>query len=188
MKVTVLWEDSLSRGTVTRQFGPHELLVACLEDDLRRPRWDLSKSIFSNPRNGRDKVRLSLRNDLDRLRRDGPVVAVIDRDRARELWPAAEAADCMSGIKRRLSEDAPGDYEVVFLHRNVESLVEAVCAALRLPVPAKKPNPNDRDEILLKATSASIEVRGEVRRLCASFDRLEIRVGAKLQSTLPASG
>lgn len=50
MLVTVLWEDQ--RGTQARGFGPHELLLSCLADELmvsrecrgRLPRYGLQCS------------------------------------------------------------------------------------------------------------------------------------------------
>ncbi|MEX1368630.1 MAG: hypothetical protein AB1Z98_36215, partial [Nannocystaceae bacterium] len=98
MQVTVLWEDQ--RGMQARGFGPHELLVACLADDLGIDRQQLKSFVSSHPKKGVTKVRAALVRDLPRLSTSGPVVAVVDRDKALDLWRGSKASmpTCMSGI------------------------------------------------------------------------------------------
>ena len=110
MIVTLLWEDE--RGGVAKGFGPHELLLSCIADDLGLPRELLLPCVNSVPKKGRDKLRTALQHEFLKLARFGPVLAVIDKDRARDLWKgrAQPPPPCMSSMAARLHEDAPRDY------------------------------------------------------------------------------
>lgn len=184
MIVTVLWEDS--RGVETRDFGPHELLLSCVADELEVDAWDrrLRDGIESVPKKGNGGVRTALRDKLVMLAKSGPVFAVLDSDRAHELWRPAVAA-CKTTVRTQLQADAPGDYTLVLLVENVESLVDAVLVGRGLPrLPlGKKPNPNERDQIL-RGALGDPALRGRVRKDCASFDRLVRKVGEQAQSLL----
>jgi hypothetical protein len=72
----------------------------------------------------------------------------------------------------------------VLLIENVESLLDAVLAGrgLSLLQPRKKPDPNERDQIL-RGVLRDAGLRHEVRKACPSFDRL-VR---KIVEQLPAS-
>lgn len=83
MIVTVLWEDQL--GSEARGFGPHELLVTCLTEELGMDRESLRRCIFSVPKKGVGNIRTELRKNIRRLTRSGPVVAVVDRDNVIDL-------------------------------------------------------------------------------------------------------
>jgi hypothetical protein len=182
MIVTLLWEDE--RGGVAKGFGPHELLLSCLVDDLGLPRELLLQRVNSLPKKGRDNLRTALQHEFRRLARYGPVLAVIDKDKARDLWKGRAqppSPPCMSGMVARLHEDAPGDYDVVFLEENMETLVDVVCKANGQPLPSIKPRPDRRDQLLMPAAWASASVRHAIRSGCPSFDRLVSRVGRHLR-------
>lgn len=180
MIVTVLWEDQ--RSGARQGFGPHELLLACLVDDLEIPRPRLHERVTSLPKKGRENLRKALEHEFRRFARRGPVLAVIDKDKALDLWKGrARPPSCMSGMTTRLHEDAPGDYEVVFLDRNVDTLVDASCDATGRPVPATKQSPDARDQLLMHAVWATPSVRQAIRASCPSFDRLVARVGRHLR-------
>lgn len=181
MIVTVLWEDE--RGGAPQGFGPHELLLSCLADDLGSPRAWLHERVKSIPKKGRDNLRKALQHEFRRLERFGPVLAVIDKDKARDLWKgrALPPPACMSGMTARLHEDAPGGYDVVFLERNVDTLVNVACEAMGQPIPTSKEKPNRRDQLLLPAAWAAFPVRQMIRASCPSFDRLVNRVGRHLR-------
>jgi hypothetical protein len=183
MFVTVLWEDQ--RATMSKGFGPHELLLSCLEDDSVGTREVLKNAVIPLPKKGNGNVLKELRSNGARLVGLGPLVAVFDRDQAHALWGKTPAVpDCMSGIKERLAKDAPGPYEVIFLIENTESLLHAVVEALRELSQASKPNPDQRDRLLGRAAWGSPEQRTEIRRLCPSFDRLVLRVAQVLRPCL----
>jgi hypothetical protein len=181
MIVTVLWEDQ--RGGDVLGFGPHELLIACLADDLDLHRWELSQRVQSQPRKGNSNVRKALQKDIAKLSR-GKVLAVLDRDKVRELWktPGPMPADCMKGITERFRGDAPGDYELLFLVQNVESLLDGARTALCEPPLDGKPTPDRRDRLLHRCAGASVATRRQVRERCPSFDRLVTRVAEALKA------
>lgn len=181
MIITVLWEDK--RGDVAMGFGPHELLLSCLADDLGTMRQSLEGLINSLPKKGRDSLREALKNEIRRFTRLGPVLAVIDKDKARDLWKgqAQPPPACMSGMATRLHADVPGDYDIVFLERNVDTLVEIVCAVTGQRHPGIKPRPDQRDVLMNPAVRGPAQPRHEIRQRCPTFDRLVTRVARHLR-------
>jgi hypothetical protein len=181
MQVTVLWEDQ--RGVQAKGFGPHALLVACLVDDGVGTHEELKHRLNSIPLKGNGNVRRALRDKAHRILDSGRLFAVFDRDKAHELWSSKEnVPNCMSGIAARLKQDAPGDYEVVFLGANIESLLSAAAQALGFPSPATKPAPDERDRLLGRLTWDTPEARRKTRSTCPSFDRLVQRVASTFRT------
>ncbi|MFO0750880.1 MAG: hypothetical protein U1F43_35195 [Myxococcota bacterium] len=135
----------------------------------------MNDAIKSLPKRGNGNVGRALKEDVAKLARSGLVVAVIDRDKARDLWKKSPppVPDCKSGIAARLRSEAPRDYELIFLEANVETLVERTCMVLGRVVPAEKPTPLARDGILADATwRASRTPRDQIRAACPSFDQI----------------
>jgi hypothetical protein len=185
MRITVLWEDS--RGVETKGFGPHKLLVACVADKLGRDRQEIDRVISSVAKKGVGNVINALQKNLTKLTKTGLVFAVIDRDKAREIWkPATPPPDCMTAIRKRIAEDVASDkYDLVFLVQNMESLVNACDARARLRFGGRKPTPDQRDRVLGKAASdAPTTPRPNVLSTCPSFARLVDRVGDVLSRLL----
>jgi hypothetical protein len=184
MIVTVLWEDQ--RGGEVKGFGPHELLMASLADDLGIRPWEVGRLVQSHPKKGNANVRKALQKDIGKLG-GTRVFAVLDRDKVRELWKSRGPmpVDCNAGIRDRFRTDAPGDYDLVFLVQNVESLLGAASAALGIDKLRSKPNPDERDRLLLRCTGPNATVRGQIRENCQSFDRLVRRVGEALKAVPP---
>lgn len=151
MRVYVLWEDG--RGNVAKGFGPHELLLACIADDLGLAREHLKQRLESYPQKGNGSLLKTLQHKLQRLRKTGPVIAVVDRDQLHDLWrpPKPPPPTCTSGMVARFRQDADGDYDLVLLDRNMESLIEVVCHALGRDPPRTKPTPGQRDQLLMRA-------------------------------------
>ncbi len=180
MIITVLWEDQ--RGAEVKGFGPHDLLLACLADDTGGPRDTLKRLVESHPKKGNGNVRAALQRNLAGLSASGPVFAVIDRDKIRQLWryPGPPPPDCKPGIAEPFRLDAPGDYDLVFLVDNMESLVAAARNALAVPHPSTKPNPDERDRLLARAAWGARDVRAAIRGSCTSFDRLVARIVRRL--------
>jgi hypothetical protein len=98
--ITVLWEDQ--RGVEVRGFGPHDLLVSCLVDDLNSDRRQVAKQVESHPKKGNTKVLKEIQRNYEHLRGRGPLFAVVDRDRIQDLWKGSP--NCMSGIRQRFLE------------------------------------------------------------------------------------
>lgn len=186
MKITVLWEDQ--RGGTIKGFGPHELLVSCVADELSRVRDEIKKLIVSVPKKGNGNVVQALQRELDRLRNLGPVCAVLDRDQAVNLWPAgSRPAACLSGVRAAVAQLAPGRYELVLLDANVETLVLACCEAIGDSAPASKPSPDERDRILARVVWGAASARATVRGAVPSFDRLVRWVARNVPVTAPGS-
>ncbi|MFH0902366.1 MAG: hypothetical protein V2A73_17170 [Pseudomonadota bacterium] len=191
MIITILWEDQ--RGVESKGFGPHELLLSCLADDMLLPpgqdqadrfecfRRHLKGVVRSIPQKGNSNVRKALQQNGERLARSGPVFAVVDRDKIRELWKNQESIpmDCMTAIRGRFHQDAPGKYDLVFLEQNVETLLVAALA-LNGQSLKEKPAPDERDRILVGLARDVPSRRAQLRRDCGSFDRLVTRVAARV--------
>lgn len=176
MKVTVLWEDQL--GERPKNFGPQNLLIACVRD--RFPTV-LEKQVHSLPLKGNGNVLRELKTNLEKLCNYGPVIAVFDRDKAHELCsPPAHA--CRTVTARGLRALAPGQYDLVFLEQNMESLLDAVSRVLDRPIPEQKLRPLERDGLLNQAVwSSSSDVRARIQEDCLSFGRLVTTVTKHLQ-------
>lgn len=166
MIVTVLWEDQRAAG---KGFGPHELLVSCLADELATEASTLKKRVRSHPKKGNAKVLADLKLNAARLRNSGPLFAVIDRDKVRKLWSAADApTDCLSGLGKHFHRDAPGDYELVFLIQNVESLLDIAADVLGEAKLRSKPSP----DLPTNATVYSSAARRSRRRFACGSGRV----------------
>jgi hypothetical protein len=183
MIITVLWEDS--RGEVAKGFGPHELLVACLDDDLAIGRNRLNDLVKPIPKNGNANVRKALKQDIERLRKAGPVVVVVDWDAIGDLWKYANPRPpaCKAGISSCFRQDAPGDYDLVFLEQNIETLVKVACEATAQAGPPPK-QPDARDGALGRAAWAPENVRQAIREGCPTFDRIVARVAGHVPPKL----
>jgi hypothetical protein len=178
--VWVLWEDRLSEGS--KHFGPHTLLLSCLQDDFggRFDRRYLAESVRANPKNSNSKVLAELKRNLNRLSDDGMVFAVFDRDQAHRMW-SEQPARCLTALLAKVRGDAHGLYEVVFLDKNVETLLTACCKVLGKEPGPSKPNPAERDTMLNRlAFQSSSELRTRVRAEVASFDRLVKKIHEKI--------
>jgi hypothetical protein len=182
MRIVVLWEDK--RASIKR-FGPHDLLVSCAADELQCARDEIENYIVSAPKKGNGTVISALQQDAKKLSRSGPVCAVIDRDKVQELWPAGQRPPaCLSGIRRALAAKAPGNYELVLLIDNMETIIEACCQATRSDMPRSKPSPDTRDRILRKIAWGDASARASVRGTVPSFERLVQWVASQLSSTI----
>jgi hypothetical protein len=177
MRVTVLWEDQ--RGGQLKGFGPGELLVSCVADELEADRAWISKHVSSHPKKGNGNVRRALREDLGLLIKHGPVIAVIDRDKVSELLSKLplEPLDCNGALVKQFRAETAGNYQLVLLVENVETLVDAVVGALGGARPTTKPTPDERDRVLVRAAwSPNRSLRDDIRGACQSFDRVVKKV------------
>lgn len=173
MITTVLWEDQ--RGQTVRGFGPHELLLSSLADDLcgdednyHSQRVRLSKIVVGHPKKGNGSVLAALKDELDVF--GGPVVAVVDRDKAHKLWK--NPLNCMQGLTKQFKASAPGEYDLIFLINHTEDLLNAALRAMSRPPLQDKPDPGKRDSILGAAVWGPRVYREVLRQSCPSFDRI----------------
>jgi len=195
MIVTVLWEDQ--RGVQAKGFGPHELLLSCLVDrcadssnqaDRSRLHEKLRRHVLSVPKKGNGNVLRELTGRLQKLSKGGPIVAVLDRDRIADLWRGRKdvrVPDGMCHHKVQIKNDAPGDYEVIFLVENVETLTTALLQA-RGPARSGKPTPDERDRILGGATWGDPQRRKGLLEQVPSFARLVSKVAERISPAFTA--
>jgi hypothetical protein len=135
------------------------------------------RQISSLSEKGVGNVIKKLRQDLPKLTKTGPVFAVIDRDKAREIWKTDPPADCMTAIRERIRKEATsGDYELVFLVQNMESLIDACDDGFRSRLGGRKPTPDERDSILGRVAWETPSRLPSILKNCPSFERLVIRV------------
>lgn len=179
MIITVLWEDQQCKAN---RFAANDLLVACIADMIKKDFTGTKFPVESKPLKGNGNIKRLLTKSVRKLNNDGPLFAVFDRDKVVKLWNVSDRPnDCMSGIQNRIRQDAPGEYELVFLCENMESLVEACCKALSRPLPKEKLDPNERDVLISRvAWSPDPEIRKSVLAECPSFARLVEKVAAVL--------
>lgn len=121
----ILYEDE--RGP-QREFGLHMLILACVADDLGRDPYEIKKWFEPRPMNGVNKVLESCRRDVRRIAARGErVFALIDDDHVREHVPGMDARADAPAVEAAIkaSSNAPEQLEVILLHKNTESVVEA---------------------------------------------------------------
>lgn len=150
MKVAlVIYEDS--RGE-NGDFGPHELLMSLVADDIAGDFWKIRQACACVPANGITKA-LAAVASLSRFRGltkpGAPILAVFDNDAIREklsLPSGATEAQVIGAIRNRC--DQPGRLTIVLLQQNTETLVDAEADCAGSPRPRK--GPNERDMALLR--------------------------------------
>lgn len=176
--VTVLYEDAPDGPP--RNFGPHALLLACIEDRTGEDRYALRDRVEPVPKKSNGNVKRALENDAERLHAAGPVVAVLDDDRVKELYslpPAALRCEVLAAIAKTASVSTT----VVLLEANMETLVAATAAFCGDTPPSKKPTPRERDRILHKGAAAEKGVRDRILARVPTFRRLVEKVEEKLK-------
>lgn len=163
-----------------RDFGPHELLLSSLVDALtpdegswRARRHRINREVQGLAKKGNGNILKSLQRDIEKYR--GPVVAVIDRDKAHKLWEHLKPrpTNCIQGLSAQFHKSAPGSYELIFLVNHTEDLLDSALRAMGAPPLQHKPDPLERDDIFNRvAWSVPREVRVEVGQRCPSFQRI----------------
>lgn len=183
MKVSIIWEDRL--GVETKSFGPHEVLISGVALETGAPRKELAKLLQPVPKKGNGNVKRALASDYTKLGRLGPVIAVLDRDKAHQLW--TDVPRCISGIKERCRTDAPGEYDLILVEDNTESILDAirrVSPTTPLSDDGAKPTPEERDQICNRFAWDPDQRRfEELYEVCPSFRYLVKRVSLRLRES-----
>ncbi len=180
MIVSVFYEDQ--RGHQVRDFGPHALLVQCLADRTGRSPNRIEGLVAAIPTKGNSKLLSQLSGPGHRALDRGPVYAVFDDDRVRDLVRLPPAA-CKSEVLAQVRRQAGADIDIVLLQANVETLVRACFDALNEPAPDSLHSHPVRDRILNRmAWTGSPDQRRRMLEACPSFERLVTRVQARLGS------
>jgi hypothetical protein len=186
--VTVLYEDSGAGGELAN-FGPHNLLVRCVADDLSRHGvhavefYALRREMLvGRPMNSNSKVQAECARISKTLARNGSiVVALYDFDKVHRLIPSVGARRCKGEMRNALRQqsDAPDSLRVYFLDRNVETLTTATARLLGVTLRGK-PKPAERDGLLNPiALAEGVEAcdrRSHVRSEVQTFDYVVRRV------------
>lgn len=174
-KILVIYEDARAAAG---EFGPHELILGCVGDEVGKRVHELRQHVRGIPMNGVPKVLAAL-TDADRLRGLAPggipILALIDADRIRNHIPQGlrGAADLEAAIRSRFSE--PERLTVVLLDRNLETVIVAIgdCDERELVEEALRKDINARDRLLGKLGNDPVRrpIRDCVRKAVPSFDR-----------------
>jgi hypothetical protein len=172
--VTVLYEDQCD--VKPTNYGPHILLLACVADARGGDAWALRAWVKAIPKNGDSKLRTALHDEGELIALAGPLVAMFDEDRVRRCYGLPKDT-CKRDVLGAIDGEATGSPRVVLLQRNMEDVVNAACTAMGHPVPARKPRPEERDRILLRAAMQGRGARDEVLQKVPSFARLVRIVG-----------
>lgn len=167
----ILYEDSLPPDV--RAYGPHALVLACVNDEIADPIRVRDLLRDARPQNGSTKLLAALRRPESR-----PRIAIIDDDEIRRaLGVPATATDAEVIAKIVASAGVRPDQLTVFLlSRNLETLIIALrdCghANERIPAAMKK-DLVARDGVFNSAAAESDRrVRDCVRKAVPSFDRV----------------
>ncbi|WP_437616211.1 hypothetical protein WMF20_20830 [Sorangium sp. So ce834] len=123
----ILYEDQ--RGP-EKEFGLHNLLVACVADDAGEDRFALRRKLDGRPMKGVQNLLRSCRRDIRRLSSKGQqVFALVDDDAIRHqlkhegITESADDAAVVRAIKDKC--DAPERLHVFLLKENTETVIEA---------------------------------------------------------------
>jgi len=125
----ILYEDQRGKE---KEFGLHNLVVACVADDLGKDVFTLCRAFEAHPTKGVSNLLRSCRQDVHRLGARGQrVFALIDADKIREQLrhegvPASADDDAVvRAIKAEGRCVAPDQLEVVLLKENTETVIQA---------------------------------------------------------------
>jgi hypothetical protein len=132
-RLRILYEDQL--GAVP-DFPLHRLVLAAAHDlcQHRIERWRLDQRVVAIPKKGQGSVLAEVGRTRIHLDAGVCVLAWIDDDHVRDLFPGAARAtraEVIERIKQRAGTPGPGRLEVFLLDQNLESLLQALDRELR---------------------------------------------------------
>ncbi len=177
MIITVLYEDESAPNS--NKFGPHTLLLKCIEDDVGKDDKEIGWHIISKPKKGNGNVKKELTSNYKKLSDAGGLCAVFDYDKVHECFSIGKN-ECKSSVqeKNRTATNC-NNFTTIFLVENTETLLNACCEAVGIPHPLSKPNPEERDKICHKVAFSEKSIRDKVRELMPSFDYLVLKIKEK---------
>lgn len=179
--VVILYED---RRGPQREFGLHNLVLACVADELGGDVYslDLASKLDGRPMKGVSNLLKSCRRDVRRLGPRGQrVFALVDDDEIRtqlkhEGVPRnADDVAVIDAIKAPGKCVAPEQLEVILLKENTETVIEAVrdCGAGVSVERALQKDINARDQVLNHVAWLSTRsIRDCIRRKVHALERL----------------
>lgn len=172
----VLYEDSRARGHAGDTFGPHHLLCRAVADVLGEEldAWLVKKRLAAIPMKGAEKVIRVCREEFERFQgRADHLVVVLDDDVLRSKLHASEREDLAVAFRRCVGIGSADRLHLVRLAANMETLLASVAGALGEPghpvLHGKKPRPNERDRLCMRAAAAARTVRERILDEVPSF-------------------
>ncbi|PRP95066.1 hypothetical protein [Enhygromyxa salina] len=138
--IPIFYEDD--RGPV-KEFGLHELIVACVADEWRQDWWALRDRFDAIPLKGAAKLLRACEHDVP-VMPDALCFAVFDADKLhRLLFPSGRPSsdELLAELRRRCSDPR---LVMFLLDKNTETVVDAVADCLGEPRPAKRKLYRDR--------------------------------------------
>lgn len=169
--IPIFYEDDWGQ---VKEFGLHELLVACVADETGADSWALRGRFEAIPKKGDSKLLAACRDDVPNMP-DALIFALFDADKLRVLLslPGQPTVDERLAALREHCPDPR--LQLFLIDDNTETMVDAVADCLGVARPAK--NKLTRDRLLLRAArSPTSEVRNCARRAVPSFDECVRRV------------
>ncbi|KIG15736.1 hypothetical protein DB30_05306 [Enhygromyxa salina] len=138
--VPILYEDD--RGPV-KEFGLHELIVACVADEWGQDWWAVKGQFDAIPLKGAAKLLAACERDVPDMP-DALIFAVFDADKLHRLLftsgrPSSD--ELLAELRRRCSDPR---LSMFLLDQNTETVVDAVADCLGEPRPEKRKLLRDR--------------------------------------------
>lgn len=190
----ILYED---RRGPQREFGLHNLVLACVADELGGDVYalDLAGKLDGRPMKGASNLLKSCRQDVRRLGPRGQrVFALVDDDEIRTQLKhegVARSADDMAVIgviKAPGKCVAPEQLEVILLKENTETVIEAVrdCGADVAVERALQKDINARDRVFNHvAWRSTRSIRDCIRQKVHALERLVTALAALVRAGEP---
>jgi hypothetical protein len=165
MRLTVVYEDQLGEPK-PNNYGPHVLLLSCVEDVVKHSRFELQRHVSPLPKKGDGNVKKHIASLPSSA---GEHLVLFDHDRVRRCYKLSVSA-CKSQVLEAIHSASKPLVGVVLLVENMETLVDDCCAVLRRPPPSK--DRNARDAVLHAAAVGEPAVREAILQKNPSFARL----------------
>jgi len=176
-RLRIFYEDQL--GVVPR-FPLHRLVLAAAHDLCPQlERWRIEQRVIALPKKGQGGVLNEVRRARLHVDEGVCVLAWIDDDHVRDLFPGAARAtraEVIQLVRREGGVLGPGRLEIFLLDRNLESLLQALEPELRealgeerVTKAIRKKRLDSRDDLLLHIAS-SRDLRGRLRLRHQGFD------------------
>lgn len=165
----IFYEDSWGQA---KEFGLHELVVACVADNLDRDWWELKSRFEAIPKRGVNNLLSACSDDVPDMP-DPLIFAIFDSDKLhRALWRSGRPTEpeLVAELRRR----CPDGRLHMFLIPNTEAVVEAVANCLGETPPAK--DPLARDLLLTRGARRSHQRRDCARAAVPSFDACVVQI------------
>lgn len=180
-RVVVILEDQLAKGT--NKPGPTALLEACVADRIAAAGgpwvpFSLKDHLDIQYKKGNGNLLTTCKTKFELLSGSGVVLAVLDRDKAPKLL-SLQGKSCLTLLRQAFFEQCAPAIELVFLDRNIETVVEGVCDLLGVEPELREravrnKDHNARDQVLHRISQQPGQqaLRTTLQTTVPSFGRL----------------